>query len=201
MARTLLTTPIIRPFFRAIAVIGAKLSGWKMADPPPTFKKAIFAGAPHTSNWDFLVMLMGILIWRLDMHWIGKHTLFTGPMGPVMRWLGGIPIDRDSSVNFVDQMVQRFQQADDLLLIIAPEGTRSAAEKWRSGFYYMAKGADVPVVLVYLDYQQKEIGIMAVETANGDAEQDIARYQAMFVHKPGKKPADYHGYQPPADKK
>lgn len=201
MARTLLTTPVIRSVFRAIALLAAKLTGWKMTAPPPQYPKAIFTGAPHTSNWDFLVMLMGILIWRLDMHWIGKHTLFTGPLGPVMRWLGGIPLDRSSSVNFVDQMVQRFAQEESLLLIIAPEGTRGPAEKWRSGFYHMAKGAGVPVVLTYIDYRDKEIGIMAVEMAGDDAEQDIARYQAMFIHKHGKNPYDYYGYQPDDGKK
>lgn len=196
MARSLLTTPIIQPIFRAIALAGAKLSGWKMADPPPKFKKAIFAGGPHTSNWDFLVMLMGILIWRLDMRWIGKHTLFKGPAGPIMRWLGGISIDRGSTVNFVDQMVQRFDESDELLLIIAPEGTRKPVERWRSGFYHMAKGADVPIVLISLDYEKKEIGIATIEKAEGDAEQAISRYQAMLQHVKGKNPENSYGYIP-----
>ncbi len=200
MARSLLTTPIIQPIFRAIALLAAKLSGWKMADPPPEFKKAIFAGGPHTSNWDFLIMLMGILIWRLDMHWIGKHTLFKGPAGPIMRWLGGISIDRTSSVNFVDQMVQRFNDSDELLLIIAPEGTRKPVERWRSGFYHMAKGADVPIVLIALDYQKKEISIAGIEKADGDAEQAIARYQTMLQHVTGKNPHNFHGYIPRDEK-
>lgn len=195
MARTLLTTPIIQPLFRAIALAYAKLSGWKMVDNPPPFKKAIFAGAPHTSNWDFLVMLMGILIWRLDMRWIAKHSLFKGPMGPIMRYLGGIPIDRTASQNFVDQMVQRFNESDELFLIIAPEGTRGAVERWKSGFYYMAKGAEVPIVLIYLDYKDKEIGIMAIEQADADAEESIARYQQMFSSKHGKNPHNHFDFQ------
>lgn len=200
MARSLLTTPVIQPIFRAIALLAAKITGWKMTAPPPEFKKAIFAGGPHTSNWDFLIMLMGILIWRLDMHWIGKHTLSKGAAGPLMRWLGGISIDRSSSINFVDQIVQRFNESEELLLIIAPEGTRKPVERWRTGFYHMAKGADVPIVLVSLDYQKKEIGIVSIEKAQGDAEQDIARYQSLLQHVTGKNPHNFHGYTP-LDKK
>lgn len=195
MARTILTTPIIQPILRAIAVLAAKLTGWKMLNDAPQVKKAVIAGAPHTSNWDFLVMLMGILIWRLEMHWIAKESLFKGPLGPVMRWLGGIPIDRSKKQNFVDQMVQRFDESEELLLIIAPEGTRSAVERWKSGFYYMAKGADVPIVLISLDYDAKEINIECIEKADGDADEAIARYQKMISVKRGRNPENHFDYQ------
>lgn len=201
MARTILTTPIVGTLCRGLAILIVKLTGWRMAEPGPQVRKAILTGAPHTSNWDFVFMLLAILIWRLDLRWIGKHTLFQGPMGPLMRWLGGIAIDRTSTVNFVDQMVARFNQSDELMVVIAPEGTRSPVEHWRSGFYHMAYGANVPIVLTYIDYQKKEIGIMAVETPTGDAEAEIARYQAMFKHKPGKYPYNYYGYEPLDDNK
>lgn len=201
MARTILTTPVVNSCCRAIAIVLVKILGWRMAEPGPQVRKAILTGAPHTSNWDFMYMLLAILIWRLDMRWIGKHTLFKGPMGPIMRWLGGIPIDRTSSVNFVDQMIARFNQSEELMVVIAPEGTRAPAERWRSGFYHMAYGANVPIVLTYIDYQKKEIGIMAVETPSGDADSEIARYQAMFKHKPGKHPYNYYGYEPLHDNK
>lgn len=191
---TLLTTPFVSGFFRMIAIAIAAITGWKVVAEKPALKKAVFVGAPHTSNWDFLVMLMGILVWRLDMRWIGKHTLFVGPLGPVMRWLGGIPLNRDSSINFVDQMIRHFDNSDSLLLIIAPEGTRKPVERWRSGFYHMAYGASVPIVLTYVDYGKKEVGIKAIEMPAGDAEKDIARYQKLYAGITGKNPHHYHGY-------
>lgn len=195
MAKTLLTTPIIQPALRALALAVTKLCGWKIPVQSPQVQKAIIVGAPHTSNWDFVLMLAGILIWRLDIRWIAKHTLFEGPFGGLMYWLGGIPINRSESQNFVEQMVQRFNNSDELLVVIAPEGTRKPVEKWKSGFYHMAKGADIPLVLVYLDYQQKEIGIFSIEKASGDAETEIARYQEMYSHKPGKIVENYYGFK------
>lgn len=195
MARTLLTTPVLAPLCHHIAVLMARLTGWKIVCQQPNLKKAVFIGAPHTSNWDFLVMLMAILIWRLDMRWIGKHTLFIGPFGPLMRWLGGIPLNRQGSTNFVDQMIEHFNNNERLLLVIAPEGTRAPVERWRSGFYHMAHGAGVPIVLSYIDYRKREAGIELIELPSGDAEQDIARYQRIYAQKTGKHPANYFGYQ------
>lgn len=191
---TILSTPVITPALRLIAVVCAKLSGWTMTCEKPVVKKAIFIGAPHTSNWDFLVMVMGILIWRIDIHWLGKHTLFIGPLGPIMRWLGGIPIDRGNTRNFVDQMICKFDESQELLLIIAPEGTRSPVERWRSGFYYIAHGAGIPLVLSYIDYASKEIGIEAIEQPSGDFENDMARYHAFYASKTGKNPQNYSSY-------
>lgn len=201
MARTVFTTPVVRSVFRALAIVLVKLLGWTILQPAPTEKKAVLTGAPHTSNWDFFYMLLASLIWRIDLRWIGKHTLFIGPMGPIMRWLGGIAIDRESTVNFVDQMIARFNQTDELMVVIAPEGTRAPAERWRTGFYYMAHGAQVPIVMTYVDYQKKEVGVMSVEYTTGDAETEIARYQDMFKHKPGKNPFNYYGYEPLNDDK
>lgn len=194
MERTFNNTPIVSPCLRGIALFFAKLLRWKMPAEIPDLHKAIFIGAPHTSNWDFFAMLMAVLIWRVDAKWIGKHTLFRGPFGPVMRWLGGIPIDRTKRQNFVEQMVEHFNSAEKTILVIAPEGTRKPVEKWHRGFYYMAINAHVPIVLTYMDYKKREIGIEAIEIPSGDADADIERYQKFYATVTGKNPQNYFGY-------
>ena len=139
-------------------------------------------------------MLMAILIWRLDVNWVGKHTLFKGPLGPIMRWLGGIPIDRRKKQNFVEQMVEHFEKKEHLLLVIAPEGTRKPVERWHTGFYYIAQQANVPIVLSYMDYKNREAGIKSIEVATGEIVDDIKRYQAFYATKTGKNPFNYYGY-------
>ena len=194
MKRTLLTTPILAPLLRAVAVFFAWLLGWKMPKEVPPLTKAVMIGAPHTSNWDFFVMLMAVLITRYDVSWIGKHTLFKAPFGPLMRWLGGIPHDRSKSSGFVNQIVDHFNQRERLLVVIAPEGTRKPVEKWHTGFYYMALEAHVPIVLTYMDYKKREVGIHAIEMPSGNVEADIQRYQHFYATKAGKIPSNYFGY-------
>lgn len=195
MRHTLLTTPVLAPCLRWLALFLAWLLRWKMPKDIPPLTRAVMIGAPHTSNWDFFVMLMAVLITRYDVSWIGKHTLFRGPFGPIMHWLGGIPIDREKSAGFVRQMVGHFNTRDRLLVVIAPEGTRKPVEKWHTGFYYMALEAGVPIVLTYMDYRKREVGIHAIEMPSGDAEADIRRYQAFYATKTGKIPSNYFGYK------
>jgi len=194
---TVFSTPIFTPCIRFIALLFAKLFGWKVPDSRPELEKAVLIGAPHTSNWDFFVMLMGALIMRLEVNWIGKHTLFVGPMGPIMRWLGGTGIDRSASKNFVDSVVEQFNTHKKLMVVIAPEGTRSPVPKWRSGFYFMAHLAEVPIVMSYVDYQKKIVGIYEVFQTTGDAEQDIAYMQSVYAKIPGRHTHNYHGYDGP----
>jgi 1-acyl-sn-glycerol-3-phosphate acyltransferase len=195
MSPTLLTTPLLAPLLRGVAVLVSRLLGWKLAGKFPDVPKAVIIGAPHTSNWDFLVMLMAILIWRLDVHWIGKHSLFIGPLGPVMRWLGGIPVDRSKSQSLVEQMVKHFQERDRLLLVIAPEGTRKPVERWHTGFYRIARQANVPIVLSFMDYRHKEAGVAGVEVPGDGMKEDIDRYQVFYTTKTGKNPHNYYGYK------
>lgn len=192
--RTLWTTPILAPLLRQIALFFAWMLGWKMPKEVPPLTKAVMIGAPHTSNWDFLVMLMAVLVTRYDVSWIGKHTLFKWPFGPLMRWLGGIPLDRTKSKGFVNQMVDHFNHRENLIVIIAPEGTRKPVEKWHTGFYYMALEAKVPIVLTFMDYKKREAGIHAIEMPTGNVEADIHRYQQFYATKTGKIPSNYFGY-------
>ena len=192
--RTIFTTPVLAQILRSIALFFAWILRWRIPRQVPPLEKAVMIGAPHTSNWDFLVMLMTVLITRYDVSWIGKHTLFDWPFGPLMRWLGGIPLDRGKTQGFVKQMVEHFREREHLLVIIAPEGTRRPVEKWHTGFYYMALEAGVPIVLTYMDYKHRETGIATLEMPSGNVEEDIRRYQAFYATKPGKNPHNYFGY-------
>lgn len=172
----------------------AKCRGWKVdidVEQLRGLKKAVIIGAPHTSNWDFPIMLMAVLIMRLPVNWIGKHTLFGRGFGPVMRFLGGIAIDRRAKQNFVSQVADKFASYEQLFIVVAPEGTRKTVEQWRTGFYFMAHSASVPVVLAYVDYATKTVGVLSIETPSGNAESDIAAYQEKYKNVVPKNPENH----------
>ena len=194
---TIFNTPIITACLRLVALSCARLSGWQMPSSKPDVAKGILIGAPHTSNWDFPLMLMAALIMRLEINWIGKHTLFWGPLAPIMRYLGGTAINRKASQNFVDAVVEQFQLQSKLLIVISPEGTRAPVKNWKTGFYFMAHLAQVPIVMSYIDYQKKQLGIHQVLYTSGNAEQEIAEMQAFYQQIPGKHPHNFDGYDAP----
>ena len=148
------------------------LVGWRMEGKPPDCNKFVLIAAPHTSNWDLPLMLSLASLYHLRIHWIGKHTLFRFPFGPFMRWTGGISVDRRSRGNTVEQIVHEFQRRDKFALAVPVEGTRSRAECWKSGFYYIALEAHVPVVLGFLDYKRKVGGFGPSFMPTGNVEQD-----------------------------
>lgn len=134
------------------------LWGWRIDPGPPNLPKFIGVVAPHTSNADFFVGMAAILAMRMRAHWMAKHTLFRpAPFGRFLEWLGGIPIDRTASRGVVEQMAQRFREAERLVVGVTPEATRKRNARWKTGFHHIAKGAGVPVVLVAFDYDQKRI--------------------------------------------
>ena len=138
--------------FRLLAKWVLKLIGWKVVGQfPHHLDKYLIIAIPHTSNWDFP---LGILIRTsldIDIRFIGKSSLFKPPFGFLFRWLGGIPVNRLSRNNFVDKMVEVIQREDKFITVIAPEGTRAKAKKLKSGFYYIAKGAEIPIVMIQFD--------------------------------------------------
>ena len=166
----------------------ASATGWKVEvnEPPPA--RCVIIGAPHTSNWDFLLALLFRFASGLDLRWVGKHTLFRWPFGGLMRAWGGISIDRGKSENFVEQMAATFRASDALLVAIAPEGTRSRAAYWRSGFYYIALGAGVPIVLGYADYDRRAVGLGPTLHPTGDIHADFEVIRAFYAGIKGKKP-------------
>lgn len=186
MRRTIYTTPVIRQIFWVFAWIGIKLTGWKIVGTPPKEKKFILLAVPHTSNWDFPITLSMAFLLGFRLNWMGKHTLFKGPMGPIMRWLGGIPVDRRQKNNLVEQIVQGLNQLDECALAIPPEGTRSRTDKWKTGFYYIAQGAQIPIGLAFLDYKHKRGGFGPTFYITGDIEKDLVEMQAFYKGIAGK---------------
>ncbi len=146
----------------------------------PNLPKFVIIAAPHTSNWDFPVGMAAKLALGLGAVWIGKHTIFRGPFGTILRVLGGIPVDRSASSDVVAQIVAEFARRAQMVVALAPEGTRKKVERWKTGFYRIARGANVPIVPVALDFGSRVVRIMPAFTTTGDADADIAALRSLF---------------------
>lgn len=177
-----------RGFRQRLATKLLNLFGWKVIHEPSPGPKFVVVGYPHTSNWDFLPAIGWAWATGFKMNWIGKRELFNGLLGPIMRRLGGIPLNRDKSKNFVDQVVEIIKSRDEIALVIAAEGTRKRAEYWRSGFYYMALEAGVPIGLGSPDWGKKEVGIGAYLMPTGNIEADFEVIRGYYADKVGHDP-------------
>ena len=151
-------------------------SGWKPSGKFPSDRKFVLMGASHTSNWDFLVFLGTVKAMGRQVRFIGKHSLFKWPMGDFMRALGGVPVDRSSPQDLVSQIVDQFDSHKDFVLVVAPEGTRSATARWRTGFYQIALKAGVPIVCAGPDYPSKRGVIGPIIHPTGDMEADLPAF-------------------------
>lgn len=152
----------------------------------PNLPKFVIIAAPHTSNWDFPVGMSAKLALGLGAVWIGKHTIFRRPFDTILRALGGIPVDRSASSDVVGQIVAEFARRPQMVFAVAPEGTRKKVERWKTGFYRIARGANVPIVPVALDFGNRAIRIMPAFTTTGDADADIAELRRRFEGVRGK---------------
>src|SRR5262245_13591083 len=168
-----------------------KVFGWRAERDLTDLPKCVLVVAPHTSNWDFPVMLALATALRIKATWMGKHTLFRPPLGWIMRWLGGLPINRSARNNVVEQAIQSFRKRDRLVLAILPEGTRKRTSYWKSGFYHIAVGAQVPIALGYADYRRKVGGIGPVFMPSGDVEADMALIRDFYSGMTGKRPDQF----------
>jgi 1-acyl-sn-glycerol-3-phosphate acyltransferase len=177
-----------RKLSRSFAASMLRLGGWKMPLNLPPASKYVLIGAPHTSNWDFIYFLLLKFAADLELSWIGKASLFRWPAGLLMKRLGGIPVDRSSNNDFVTQIVASFNRLECLIVTIAPEGTRSKAAYWRTGFYYIALGAGVPISLGFIDYRTKEIGIGPYFYPSGNIQADFHQIKEFYASKKGKHP-------------
>jgi len=157
------------------------LLGWRLEGTLPDLPKFLVTAAPHSSNRDFYVGIAAVFALRLDIRFVGKAELFRGPLGPLMRWLGGLPVDRHRPEGFVEQIVALFAAREQLVLAMAPEGTRKPVERWKSGFYRIALGAGVPIVPGYFDNARKRVGFGPPFWPTGDAERDIAELRAFYA--------------------
>ena len=165
----------------------AAAAGWQVQiQRPPA--RCVIIGAPHTSNWDLPLTLLMMLSGNLKLRWVGKDTLFRGPLGWLLRALGGISVNRRARLNFVDQMVEAFHMNESLMLAILPEGTRRRATHWKTGFYYIALGAGVPIVLGFADYRRRIVGLGPALHPTGDIEADFEAIRAFYANITGKHP-------------
>jgi 1-acyl-sn-glycerol-3-phosphate acyltransferase len=166
------------------------LFGWTCVDNvAPRPDRAVVVGYPHTSNWDFPFGLLAMTALGLNARWVGKDSLFRGPLGPAMRWLGGIPVNRREHTGFVERLATEIRQRRRFMLAIAPEGTRRLTPGWKSGFYRIARAADVPVLVGVIDYSRRQIGLLAAIDLSGDQAADMARIAACYRDCQGRKPA------------
>jgi 1-acyl-sn-glycerol-3-phosphate acyltransferase len=173
---------------RPLAHAWLKLGGWTMVGAMPDLPKFVIVAAPHKTNWDLPNAIAAGLHYGLAINWMGKDSLFKWPFGGVMRWLGGISIDRSKKNNAVAQAIAAFEAADRLVIVIPPEGTRSEVDRWKSGFYHIAHGAKVPLVLAFIDYTNRRIGVAEVFTPSGDYEADLAKIIAVYAPFTSKRP-------------
>lgn len=157
-----------------------RLRGWEYAGGLPPSAKYVVIGAPHTSNWDFVLLLAATSHFGISAKVIGKHTLVKGPFGNLMRRLGIIPVERDSAQGLVGQMVEAFAQADSLALVMAPEGTRRAEPYWHSGFYHIAVTAGVPIVCARVDAANKVATIGPELEPSGDVTVDMDKIRNYY---------------------
>lgn len=169
-----------------------RLFGWQVVYVPPRAAKAVIILYPHTSNWDFVIGVLARSAIALPVRFAGKDSLFRRPFGALFRRLGGIPVNRRASTGFVAQLTAEFERRQSFYLAIAPEGTRRATDRLRSGFYRLALAAGVPLGLAFIDYPRREIGIVDYLTLSGDPAADLARIAEVYAGRMGKYP-DQHG--------
>lgn len=188
MTHTIFDTPIVNTLFRFISTLGLKLTGWKLSGKKPDARKYVLIAAPHTSNWDFILVIAIAFRFGIKISWMGKSGLFKGPMGPIMRWMGGIPVERSRNTGLVQQVVDRFNTSEDLIVTIPPEGTRSKVGQWKSGFYHVAAGAGVPIALGFLDFKTKVGGFGPMFFPTEKYEDDLKKIQDFYRGMTGKRP-------------
>ena len=157
-----------------------RLKGWRINGQPPAVRKYVLIGAPHTSNWDFVFFAGTVQQLGIRPSFMGKHTLFRWPLRRFMLDMGGMPVDRSKPGGYTRSVIRAFQQADDMALVIAPEGTRKSSGEWRSGFYHIASGAGVPIVPAWVDHARMIGGLGEPIMPSGDYAADLARLLAFY---------------------
>lgn len=173
---------------RGLARLILKLGGWTAVGDKPAADRAVIIAAPHTSNWDALWGLTYKVAVGLDVRFFAKHTLFWFPLGQLLSALGAIPLDREHAGSAVRQAVEAFARRDAFYFGLAPEGTRSRAPHWKSGFYRIASDADVPIVLGFFDYGNRRLGIGPTVQPTGDRDADMARIAEFYAGVSGRRP-------------
>ena len=193
MHRTIFTTPVVNTLLRRFSLAFLKWKGWTVSGSlPAEHPKCVLIAAPHTSNWDLPYTLMVAFALRLNVYWMGKQQIFRWPFGPVMRWLGGISVNREQSSNLVAASAAALVAADGpVQLIVPPEGTRSKTRYWKTGFYWIAHTAKMPIVMAYMDYERKLSGLGPTFVPSGDIEADMVKIKAFYAQFKGKNASQF----------
>jgi 1-acyl-sn-glycerol-3-phosphate acyltransferase len=170
-----------------------KRQSWKIEGGiSPDIKKCVLIAAPHTSNWDFVYGLAALKKFKLDVKYLAKKELFRFPLKNMFIAFGGLPIDRSKSNNMVDAMIKMINSKDEIIVMIPPEGTRKRVDKWRTGFYHVAYGANVPIVFGYLDYKRKIAGIGPAFYPTGNIQADFKAIAAFYENVSAKFPQNFN---------
>jgi len=188
MHPTSLSTPPTRTLAAKCAAGALRIFGWRVVSAPAVTDKGVVVVYPHTSNWDFLIGVLARTVMQLPMYWIGKDSLFRFPMRTVMLALGGTPVDRSRPHGLVDQLREVMNQHDRYYVTITPEGTRRRTDHWKSGFYHLALGLNVPVGLAFIDYKRREVGVAEWMPLTGNIEQDLAHIREVYAERRGRYP-------------
>ncbi|MBT8072043.1 MAG: lysophospholipid acyltransferase family protein [Gammaproteobacteria bacterium] len=165
-----------------------KKLGWTLKVELPDLDKYVAIAAPHTSNWDFPLGILAAKAIKLEVHWLGKHSLFRRPYGWFFRAIGGIPVRRDQGMNYMQQLTDLFDRSEHLVLALAPEGTRGKTDHWKTGFHYIARAAKVPILMAYLDYGNRVVGIGGQFYPGDDIHADFRKIAEYYKDRRGKYP-------------
>jgi 1-acyl-sn-glycerol-3-phosphate acyltransferase len=188
MRYTIFDIPVLRNVLQVLAIIVLRIFGWRRAGWVPDAPKFVMIAAPHTSNWDLPVGIAIILAFKAKIYWLGKERIFRWPFGTFFKWLGGIPVNRSKSGDVVAQTVQVFNEHARMMMVVAPEGTRKRANHWKTGFYYIAMGANVPLVMGFIDYMRKEGGFGPILMPTGNIGDDMEKIRAFYENITAKMP-------------
>lgn len=180
MTLTIFETPGVSHAARWLCLAYLRVTGWRKEGDAPDVPKYVVIIAPHTSNWDFPILIALAFAFRVSARWMGKASLFRWPFGIFFRWLGGIPIERSAAHNVVEQCVRQFNDSDRMVLGLTPEGTRKRVEFWKTGFYHIAEGARIPICLAFADYERKVGGWGPTILPTGDIEADMVEIRTFY---------------------
>jgi 1-acyl-sn-glycerol-3-phosphate acyltransferase len=194
--KTIFDSKIARFFLYYLARFILFVMGWQVKGEAPEVKKFVLIAAPHTSNWDYFFTLLMAFALKLHIYAMGKKELCEGMLGKVIMWLGIIPIDRTKSSNTVDCAIEAFQNNENMIMVIPPSGTRGRVKRWKSGFYYIALGAGVPISLGYLDYATKTGSTGPLYTPSGNYEADMMDIKKHYKNFQGRYPDMTFQYLP-----
>ncbi len=172
----------------SISRIILRLWGWQLDDRLPQEHRYVMIGYPHTSNWDFVLGMLARYALDVPLNWVAKHSIFWGPFRPMFIAMGGVPLNRKTTHGFIQKNIELFAHRENFILGLMPEGTRSKTERWKSGFYHIAHGANVPIALAYLDYKNKIIGVGKVIEVTGNMAADFEIIREFYKDKTGYHP-------------